>query len=105
VAKFCTGIYFVLHCLATWSATNYSRIHFLPFTRDGRGYAQQTPFKQSLDTYQLLLRFAFSLFAYRSEVKGVRSDFLQLYSTTHENLKSAAKVGLSVSVNALSLPC
>jgi len=28
----------------SWSGTSYCRIHFLPFTRDGRGYAQNTPF-------------------------------------------------------------
>ena len=33
-----------------WSGTSYRRIHFLPFTRDGRGYAQHTPFYQSLET-------------------------------------------------------
>ena len=27
-----------------WSGTSYRRIHFLPFTRDGRGYVQITPF-------------------------------------------------------------
>jgi len=32
-----------------WSGTSYRRIHFLPFTRDGRGYAQYTPLSQSLD--------------------------------------------------------
>jgi len=30
------------------SGTDYSRIHFLPFTRDDRGYAQHTPIYQSL---------------------------------------------------------
>ena len=28
----------------SWSGTSYCRIHFLPFTRDGRGYAQNAPF-------------------------------------------------------------
>jgi hypothetical protein len=29
---------------SSWSGTSYCRIHFLPFTRDGRDYAQNTPF-------------------------------------------------------------
>jgi len=46
-------ILFSTYCVkqefAVWSGTSYSRIHFLPFTRDGRGYAQHTPFTQSLE--------------------------------------------------------
>ena len=30
--------------LNIWSGTGYRRIHFLPFTRDGRDHVHQTPF-------------------------------------------------------------
>lgn len=38
------GIYIYFLAKTSWSGTSYCRIHFLPFTRDGRGYAQYTPF-------------------------------------------------------------
>lgn len=37
-------IYFNTTQKVSWSGTSYCRIHFLPFTRDGRGYAQHAPF-------------------------------------------------------------
>lgn len=47
---FTKGLCILPKTYASWSGTSYSRIHFLPFTRDGRGYAQQTPFIQSLES-------------------------------------------------------
>jgi hypothetical protein len=38
------SIYYTITAKTVWSGTSYCRIHFLPFTRDGRGYAQNTPF-------------------------------------------------------------
>lgn len=49
-----SGSYILFLKYASWSGTSYSRIHFLPFTRDGRGYAQNTPFNQSLEPPHML---------------------------------------------------
>lgn len=38
------GLYKSSLAKTSWSGTSYCRIHFLPFTRDGRGYAQNAPF-------------------------------------------------------------
>jgi hypothetical protein len=38
------GLYITIGAKTCWSGTSYRRIHFLPFTRDGLGYAQYTPF-------------------------------------------------------------
>lgn len=56
-------MYLNMH-FSIWSGTSYSRTHFLPFTRDDRGYAHNTPFIQFF-TYTLAIqKFYFVRFSF-----------------------------------------
>jgi hypothetical protein len=47
-------IYFIITLLGVWSGTSYRRIHFLPFTRDGRGFCPDI-LRLSLNLWNFIL--------------------------------------------------
>ena len=82
-------IYICINAKTSWSGSRYRRIHFLPFTRDGRGYAQKTPFI-NLWNLMLLRALIFANFQHLIKKTYVACEVCQTVFASENSLVRAS---------------